>query len=104
MYFRRHMKLNSSGLVGRHGTVTEAATPIVNALTKAGGRCSPGYITASGKPIRYAGKRVKALADGSSVLVTVLTKLGKQEIRVYDLTLDAVFDTLSSLKGYEVAK
>ena len=98
------MKLDSSGLVGRHSTVTEAATPIVNALTKLGGRCSAGYITASGKPIRYGGKRVKAVNDGSSILLTVLTKLGKQEIRVYSLALDAVLKALNSLKGYEISK
>lgn len=98
------MKLDTSGLIGRHDSVTEAAIPIINTVTKAGGTCSPGYITASGKPIRYAGKRVKAVNDGSSILLTVLTKLGKQEIRVYGLNLDTVLKTLSGLKGYEVGK
>ncbi|TXH01777.1 MAG: hypothetical protein E6P95_01195 [Candidatus Moraniibacteriota bacterium] len=98
------MKLDSSGLVGRHGTVTEAATPIVNAITKAGGRCSAGFITASRKPIRYAGRRVKAVEDGNSILLTILTKLGKQEIRVYGLKLDVVQTVLAGLKGYEIAK
>lgn len=96
------MKLDSSGLIGRHGTVTEAATPIVNAIIKAGGRCSPGFIIASGKPIRYAGKRVKAAEDGSSVLLTILTKLGKQEVRVYGLKIDAVQKILTGLKGYSI--
>jgi hypothetical protein len=98
------MKLDSSGLVGRHGTVTEAATPIVNALIKIGARCSAGFITASGKPIRYAGKRVKAVEDGSSVLLTVLTKRGKQEIRVYNISLETVLETVRGLRSYDVAQ
>lgn len=96
------MKLKSKALAGRHGTVTEAATPIVNAIATAGGRCSAGYITASGKPIRFAGKRAKAVEDGSSVLVTVLTKLGKQEIRVYGLKLAQVQEIIRDLKGYDL--
>lgn len=98
------MKLDASNLAGRHGTATEAATPVVNAITKAGGRCSLGFITASGKPIRYAGKRIKAVEDGNSVLLTVLTKLGKQEIRVYSLELSKVREVIGTLKGYDLAK
>lgn len=96
------MKLDSSCLVGRHDTVIEAAIPIVNALGKAGGRCSAGFITASGKPIRYAKNRVKALVDGSSVVLTVLTKLGKQEIRVYNLELGKVKEVIANLRDYDL--
>lgn len=95
------MKLDRSGLIGRHDQPTEIVIPIANAVVRAGGRYSLGFITAGGQ-IRYAGNRVKAIQDGATILLTVVSKLGKQELRVYDLKLEKIKDIVRSLKGYAI--
>jgi hypothetical protein len=95
------MKLDRSGLVGRHDQATDVVIPIANAIVRTGGRYSLGFITAGGQ-IRYAGNRVKAVQDEATILLTVVSKLGKQEVRVYDLRMKVVREAISALKGYSL--
>ncbi len=95
------MKLDRSGLVGKHDKATEAVIAVANAIVKAGGQYSLGFISAGGQ-IRYSGKRIKILVDGASVLLTVVSKLGKQEVHVYKMNESSVRQTLSGLTGYSI--
>ena len=95
------MKLDRSGLVGPHDHSIEAVISVVNTIVKAGGKYSLGFITAGGQ-IRYAGKRIKINQDGVSILLTVMSKLGKQEVRIYNMDEQLVRKTLSGLSGYSI--
>lgn len=96
------MKLDRSGLVGRHDQPTEAVIPVVNTIVKAGGKYSLGFISAGGQ-IRYAGKRIKIVTDANSILLTVVSKLGKQEVHIYGMDELSVRRTLSGLSGYSIS-
>ena len=83
-------------LTSKHQNTTEASDPVIDVLSRAGARVSAGVTSRSGI-IRQHGLRIKMWEEKSCVRLTVLSKLGKQELHVFGLKPDLVRANLSKL-------
>lgn len=86
-------------LAGKHRVTTEASDPVVDVLSKAGARVSPGWIQVKGV-IRTNGRHIKMRTEKSCIVLTVLSKLGKQELHVFNLASEKVKEVLLTLVEY----
>ncbi len=91
----------AKNLTGRHRETTEASDPIAVALSKVGARVSAGRISVKGI-IRTNGCHIKMRTEPSRVVLTVLSKLGKQELHVFNLPAEKVEEKLRTLEGYSL--
>lgn len=73
-----------TSFAGSHQQLTEPAQVVANAIDKAGGRVAPGKKMQNGR-IRRQDVLVRVCAQESCIFLTVVSKVGKQQLSVFNL-------------------